>query len=79
MHAHSFANYCSYEVSRVGQLKEIQENLQLPVHHLKCDEPTGWNDTLYMLQVLIGTQDCAGFLCCDIVPLTSDVAAKVVS
>ena len=32
-----------------GQLKEIQENLQLPVHHLKRDEPTCWNSSLYML------------------------------
>ena len=34
------------------RLKEIQENLGLPTHRLKQDEPTRWNSTLYMLQTI---------------------------
>ena len=33
-----------------SRLKEIQQSLGLPQHHLKQDEPTRWNSTLYMLQ-----------------------------
>ncbi|XP_065895673.1 zinc finger BED domain-containing protein 4-like [Dysidea avara] len=67
-----------------GQLKEIQQNLQLPVHCLKRDEPTRWNSTLYMLQVLIEQKMALAAYAseyCDIVPLTSvqlDIATKVV-
>ena len=67
-----------------GQLKEIQENLQLPVHRLKRDEPTHWNSTLYMLQVLIEQRMALAAYAseyCDIVPLTSvqlNIATKVV-
>ena len=28
----------------------IQQNLGLPEHHLKQDEPTRWNSSLYMLE-----------------------------
>ena len=65
-------------------LKEIQENLQLPVHCLKRDEPIHWNSTLYMLQVLIEQKMALAANAseyCDIVPLTSiqlDIATKVV-
>ena len=33
-----------------AQLRKIQQNLNLPQHQLKQDEPTRWNSTLYMLQ-----------------------------
>ena len=33
-----------------SKLCQIQENLSLPQHRLKEDEPTRWNSTLYMLQ-----------------------------
>ena len=33
-----------------SKLRHIQENLSLPQHKLKQDEPTRWNSTLYMLQ-----------------------------
>ena len=33
-----------------SKLRQIQENLSLPQHRLKQDEPTRWNSTLYMLQ-----------------------------
>ena len=33
-----------------ARLRKIQENLSLPQHRLKQDEPTRWNSTLYMLQ-----------------------------
>ena len=33
-----------------SRLREIQQNLGLPQHRLKQDEPTRWNSTLYMLQ-----------------------------
>ena len=67
-----------------GQLKEIQENLQLPVHCLKHDELTRWNSSLYMLQVLIEQKMALAVYASeysDIVPLTSvqlDVAMKAV-
>lgn len=34
------------------RLKEIQQNLGLAQHRLKQDEPTRWNSTLYMLQMI---------------------------
>lgn len=33
-------------------LQEIQRNLNLPQHHLRQDEPTRWNSTLYMLKTI---------------------------
>ena len=36
-----------------SRLREIQNNLSLPPHRLKQDEPTRWNSTLYMIQSLI--------------------------
>ena len=33
-----------------ARLREFQQNLNLPQHRLKQDEPTRWNSTLYMLQ-----------------------------
>ena len=42
---HSSLAYC--------RLKEIQQNLGLPQHRLKQDEPTWWNSSLYMIQSVI--------------------------
>ena len=42
---HSPLAYC--------RLKEIQQSLGIPQHHLKQDEPTRWNSTLYMLQSML--------------------------
>jgi len=63
---------------------EIQENLQLPVHRLKRDEPTRWNSSLYMLQVFIEQKMALAAYASeysDIVPLTSvqlNVAMKAI-
>ena len=35
------------------RLKEFQQNLGLPQHCLKQDEPTRWNSSLYMIQSVI--------------------------
>ena len=35
------------------KLKAIQQRLDLPQHHLKQDEPTHWNTSLYMLESII--------------------------
>jgi len=73
-----------FTISIWSYLKEIQENLQLPVHRLKRDEPTCWNSTLYMLQVLIEQKMALAAYASeysDIVPLSSvqlDIAIKVV-
>lgn len=42
---HSPLAYC--------RLKEIQQSLGIPQHHLKQDEPTRWNSTLYILQSVL--------------------------
>ena len=42
---HSPLAYC--------RLKEIQQSLEIPQQHLKQDEPTRWNSTLYMLQSVL--------------------------
>ena len=42
---HSPLAYC--------RLEEIQKSLGVPQHHLKQDEPTRWNSTLYMLQSVL--------------------------
>ena len=42
---HSLLAYC--------RLKEIQQSLEIPQHHLKQDEPSRWNSTLYMLQSVL--------------------------
>ena len=42
---HSPLAYC--------RLKEIQQSLGIPQHHLKQDEPTRWNSTLCMLQSVL--------------------------
>ena len=42
---HSPLAYC--------RLNEIQQSLGIPQHHLKQDEPTRWNSTLYMLQSML--------------------------
>ena len=46
-------SYFKHSSLAYDHLKEIQDNLQLQKHHLKQDEPTRWNSTPYMLQVLI--------------------------
>lgn len=42
---HSPLAYC--------RLKEIQQSLGIPQHHLKQDEPVRWNSTLHMLQSVL--------------------------
>ena len=82
--AHRIVGHFKHSPLAYGQLKEIQENLQLPIHRLKHDEPTRCNSTLYMLQVLIEQKMALAAYAseyCDIVPLTSvrlDVATKIV-
>ena len=36
-----------------NKLNEIQRSLGLPEHHLKQDEPTRWNSSLYMLESIV--------------------------
>ena len=70
--AHHIVSHFKRSPLAYGQLKEIQENLQLPVHRLKRDEPTCWNSTLYMLQVLIEQKMALATYAseyCDVVPL----------
>ena len=61
----------------------IQRRLNLPEHHLKQDEPTRWNTSLYMLQSVM-EQKMAPAYGSDgsITVLTStqlDIATKVIS
>jgi len=41
-----------YSTLAYSRLREIQQNLGLPQHRLKQDEPPWWNSTLYMLQLI---------------------------
>ena len=35
------------------KLNQLQKSLSVPQHHLKQDEPTRWNSSLYMLQSVV--------------------------
>ncbi len=48
-----------------SKLKQIQQSLSLPVHHLKQDEPTRWNSTLYMLMSVQEQKMALGAYCSD--------------
>ena len=45
--------YFKHSSLAYSHLREIQNNLSLPPHCLKQDEPTRWNSTLYMFQSII--------------------------
>ena len=45
--------YFKHSSLTYSRLREIQNNLSLPPHRLKQDEPTRWNSTLYMIQSII--------------------------
>jgi len=67
-----------------NKLNEIQRRLKLPEHHLKQDEPTQWNLSLYMLQSIMEQKMALAAYGSDgsIVVLTSvqlDIATKVIS
>ena len=65
-------------------LREIQNNLSLPPHRLKQDEPTRWNSTLYMIQSIIEQKMALAAYSAehDLVQLSShqlDLANKIVA
>lgn len=66
-------------------LKEIQEKLKIPVHRLKQDEPTRWNSTLYMLQVIVEQKVAIAAYATEyggipqLTPNQLDIASKVVA
>jgi len=67
-----------------NKLNKIQQRLKLPEHHLKQDEPTRWNLSLYMLQSIMEQKMALAAYDSDgsITVLTSmqlDIATKVIS
>ena len=40
------------------KLKQFQQQLEVPQHTLKRDEPTRWNSSLYMLQSIVEQKTC---------------------
>ena len=73
-----------FKRSTVAYNNEIQRRLKLPEHHLKQDEPTRWNSSLYMLQSVMEQKMALAAYGSDksISVLTStqlDIATKVIS
>ena len=66
-----------------GKPNEIQNNLGLPQHKLKQDEPTHWNSSLYMIQSVVEQQMAiAAFKADGSIPVLTasqlDIAAKII-
>ena len=50
---HNIVSHFKRSPLAYSHLKTIQDNLQLPKHNLKLDNPTRWNSTYYMLEVIL--------------------------
>ena len=66
-----------------SRLRNIQENLGLPIHRLIQDEPTRWNSTFYMLQRLMEQKMALGAYASEytipqLTPRQIDIANKVI-